>query len=199
MQRDEIMKTSIRYILLGVLALCSGPVAASGPSAEALALTCAGCHGTDGSSAGPSIPSIAAMDPDVFIDMMLGYKAGLYNSTIMNRIAMGYTDEQIEGMAWFFARQRLRLRPQPHDPALAEVGRRLHDNHCEKCHTGGGRPGDAGTLAGQWMPYLEYSMADFLSGKRQWPRRMKRTVEAAIEEEGEQAVPALIHYYGSQH
>ncbi len=203
MQRDDTMTKHVRYLLLTTMTLLPGAAmaaapAAAGPSAEALAFTCAGCHGTDGSSAGPSIPSIAGMDPEVFIDVMRAYQSDQHNSTIMNRIAKGYSDAQIEGMAWFFARQRLHLRPQPHDTALAARGAELHEKHCEKCHENGGRPGDAGTLAGQWMPYLEYTMADFLAGKREWPRKMKRKVDAAIEEEGEQAVPALIHYYGSQ-
>jgi sulfide dehydrogenase cytochrome subunit len=42
-------------------------------------------------------------------------------------------------------------------------------------------------------------MADFMQGHRQWPRKMERKVDAAIEAKGEQAVPALVHYYGSQH
>ncbi|SCZ60143.1 c-type cytochrome [Thiohalomonas denitrificans] len=193
------MTNNIRYLLLAVLALLSGAAFAAGPSASALAFTCAGCHGTDGSSVGPSSPSIAGMDPEVFIDMMQAYRADQHNATIMNRIAKAYSDEQIEDMAWFFARQRLNTGPQPHDEALAAKGARLHERHCEKCHEEGGRPGDAGTLAAQWMPYLEFTMSDFLAGKREWPRKMERKVDAAIAEEGEQAVPALIHYYGSQH
>jgi sulfide dehydrogenase cytochrome subunit len=204
MQRDDTMTKNVRYLLLTALALLPGAAmaaapAAAGPSAQALAFTCAGCHGTDGSSVGPSSPSIAGMDPEVFIDAMNAYRADQRNSTIMNRIAKGYSDEQIKGMAWFFAGQRLYLGPQTHDTVLAARGAELHEKHCEKCHEEGGRPGDAGTLAGQWMPYLEYTMADFLAGKREWPRKMKRKVDAATAEQGEQAIPALIHYYASQH
>lgn len=184
--------------VLVLLALPLAPAAGAGPSAEALAYTCAGCHGTDGSSAGPSSPSIAAMDPEVFIDAMRDYKNDWRVSTIMNRIARGYSDEQIAGMARFFARQRLRPAPQSYDPGLAALGADLHERYCENCHDGGGRPGDAGTLAGQWMPYLEFTMADYLQGQRQWPRKMKREVDGAIDEAGERALPALIHFYGSQ-
>ena len=191
------MKRSIRTLLLAAAASLPA-IAAAGPSGQALAFTCAGCHGTDGSSVGPSSPSIAAMDPYVFIDAMQGYKADARNSTIMNRIAKGYSDEQIEAMAWFFAKQPLRLRPQAVDETLVARGAELHDRHCEKCHEKGGRPGDSGTLAGQWMPYLEFTMADFLSGKRAYPRKMERKVKAAVSEGGNQAVEALIHYYAGQ-
>ncbi|MCG7916123.1 MAG: hypothetical protein B6D70_00600 [gamma proteobacterium symbiont of Stewartia floridana] len=192
------MKKKMPYLLLG-LAVLFPATAAAAPTGQALAFTCAGCHGTDGSSVGPSSPSIAGMDPEVFIDAMQGYKFDERNSTIMNRIAKGYNDEQIKSMAWFFAKQTLRLKPQKYDAEMAKLGAKLHDEYCEKCHEDGGKPGDAGTLAGQWMPYLHYTMEDFIDGRREYPRKMRRKVDAAIEAEGDRAMPALIHYYGSQH
>ena len=183
---------------LALMALPIGTPLAEGPSAVALAYTCAGCHGTDGSSAGPSSPSIAAMDAEVFVDAMQDYKADKRNSTIMNRIAKGYTDQQIVGMAEFFARQPLRLRPQQHDAAKAAVGSELHQKYCEKCHEDGGRPGDSGILAGQWLPYLEFAMSDFVAGRREWPRKMQRKVDEAVAAGGSEAIPALLHYYASQ-
>lgn len=198
MQRNEItMSKKIRHLLLLLLALLPVSVNAD-PSGQAMAFTCAGCHGTDGSSVGPSMPAIAGMDPEVFVDAMKAYRNDQRNSTIMNRMAKAYSDEQFKAMAWFFASQRLHLTPQVHNKALAARGARLHKQHCEKCHDNGGQPGDAGTLAGQWMPYLKYTMDDFIANKRKWPRKMKRKVDAAIAEEGERAISALIHYYGSQ-
>lgn len=198
MKRDDTMSMKVRNLLLAVLALAPAAVLAA-PSGQALSFTCAGCHGTDGSSVGPSMPAIAGMDPGVFIDAMKAYREDQRNPTIMNRMAKAYTDEQFKEMAWFFAGQRLHSMPQKHDAALAARGAELHKKHCEKCHEKGGRPGDAGTLAGQWMPYLEYTLADLLNGKREWPRKMKRKIDAAVADEGKDALPALIHYYGSQH
>ncbi len=188
--------------IAAALALTALPLTAplaGEPTGQALAFTCAGCHGTDGSSVGPSSPSIAGMDPDVFIDAMTAYREDKRNSTIMNRIAKGYTDEQIWAMGRFFYQQKLRVLPQKTDPALAKLGKELHDEYCEKCHEFGGKPGDSGTLAGQWIPYLEFSMADFIAGRRPYPRKMQRKVDAALEAQGDKAVQALINYYGSQH
>ena len=196
--KKNTMSKNVRGLLLVLVALL--PVTAlAEPSGRALSFTCAGCHGTDGSSVGPSSPSIAAMDPDVFIDAMQAYKRDARNSTIMNRIAKAYNDKQIKAMAWFFAKQPLHLQAQQHDAELAKVGAKLHVEYCEKCHNNGGKPGDSGTLAGQWIPYLNHSMEDFLKGRREYPRKMKRMVDAAIEAEGDRAIRALNHYYGSQH
>lgn len=198
MQRDQTMKRTARNLLLASLALLPGTLLAEGPSAQALAFTCAGCHGTDGSSVGPSSPSIAGMDPEVFVDVMQAYKSDQRNSTIMNRIAKGYTDEQIQGMSRFFARQPLQRSPQQYDPVLAEQGKVLHEEYCDKCHSEGGREADSGILAGQWMPYLEFSLNDYIEGRRPYPRKMKRKVDAVLKDHGEAARAALIHYYGSQ-
>jgi sulfide dehydrogenase cytochrome subunit len=193
------MKPQALYLALFLLGLPVAAASAAGPSGQALAFTCAGCHGTDGSSVGPSSPSIAQLDPDAFIDAMHDYRADRRNATIMNRIARAYSDGQIEAMAAFFYRQKLRPQAQEHDPALAGLGRELHDRYCEKCHINGGEPSDAGILAGQWMPYLAFTLEDFRLGKREWPRKMQRKVDAAVAAQGDQALPALIHYYGSQH
>ncbi|WP_200285837.1 c-type cytochrome [Rhabdochromatium marinum] len=197
MNHKNTLPKHLRNLLL---AACTALPAAgvARPSGQALAFTCAGCHGTDGSSVGPSMPAIAGMDPEVFVDAMQAYREDKRNPSIMNRIAKAYSDEQLEDMGWFFASQRLRVFPQAYDAALAAQGLELHQQYCEKCHENGGLPGDAGTLAGQWIPYLHYTMEDFINGKRQWPRKMKRKVEAAIEAAGDQAIPALVNYYGSQ-
>jgi sulfide dehydrogenase cytochrome subunit len=193
-----MMKKKNRNLIFGILAMVPMILQAD-PTGQALAFTCAGCHGTDGSSVGPSSPSIAGMDPDVFIDAMEAYQLDERNSTIMNRIAKGYSEEQIKAMAWFFAKQPLLVMPQDHDTELAKLGAKLHDKYCEKCHEDGGKPGDAGTLAGQWMPYLHNTMEDFIAGQREYPRKMQRKVDAAIDAEGDQALPALLHFYGSHH
>lgn len=192
------MTRSTLYSAIALLALASGTTVADGVSPVMLAYTCAGCHGTDGSSVGPSSPHIAAMNKEYFVESMKAFKEDGKNSTIMNRIAKGYTDEQIEGMADFFAKQTLRLSAQEHDAKLAEQGAKFHDKYCEKCHEGGGKdPSDSGTLAGQWMPYLHFSMADFQSGAREMPKKMKTKVQELTKEHGDEAMAALIQYYGS--
>lgn len=79
MYKENTMNHNVCAVLLIILALFPLTLLAS-PSGQALAFTCAGCHGTDGSSVGPSSPSIAGMDPDVFIDVMKGYQQNKRNS-----------------------------------------------------------------------------------------------------------------------
>ncbi len=67
-----------------------------------LANPCAGCHGTDGASPG-SIPSIKGLPSSYLVSAMKAFKADKRKGTVMNRIAKGYTDEEIELMAKHFS------------------------------------------------------------------------------------------------
>ncbi|MGD2119158.1 MAG: c-type cytochrome, partial [Chromatiales bacterium] len=89
---------AIKAALVACGLAMAGTALASGPSAEALAYTCAGCHGTNGQSNGPASPTLAGMSKPVMVETMKGFKSGDIPSTIMGRIAKGYTDEQFEAM-----------------------------------------------------------------------------------------------------
>lgn len=67
-----------------------------------LAGSCANCHGTDGLSPG-IIPSIAGAPEDVLAEQLLGFKSGEIEGTVMNRIARGYEDEELQALASYFS------------------------------------------------------------------------------------------------
>ncbi|ESQ14081.1 MAG: hypothetical protein N838_12965 [Thiohalocapsa sp. PB-PSB1] len=186
----------------GTLALSASTGAiADGASAKMLADTCAGCHGTNGLSAGPASPSIAAMDPVVFVDTMLAFQSGDMYSTIMGRIAKGYTEEEFEKMAEYFHQQEYKPATQQYDQAMVDKGAKLHDEYCEKCHVEGGKPvpeeGDYYILAGQWTPYLINSMSDFQNDRRELPKKMRKKLDAMFEAEGEDSINALYAFYAA--
>lgn len=177
----------------------AGTTLAGTPSATMLANSCAGCHGTNGSSVGPASPSIAGISVDYFIETMEAYQDGSRPSTIMTRIAKGYTKQELKLMAEFFAKQPFVRQAQQHDAKLAKQGAKLHKKYCEKCHEDGGRSSedDAGILAGQWSPYVRYTMEDFLNGKRSMEKKMKKKLEDLREKSGDEGIEQLMHYYSS--
>lgn len=70
---------------------------------EALANACALCHGTDGRGV-KKIPKInSELTVADFIATMKGYADGTEGATIMDRVAKGLTDEEIEQLAEYFA------------------------------------------------------------------------------------------------
>ena len=183
-------------VILGSSALLGVGQLSAAPTASMLADTCAGCHGPDGSSVGPAIPSIAGMSAEYFNTTMAEYKTGERYSTIMTRIAKGYTDEEIALMADFFAGKEFVRFAQDVDATKVKAGEKLYGKSCEKCHEdNGASPGDdAGILAGQWLPYLNYTMADFTSDRREMPKKMKKAVEKLSDEQ----LDAVNQFFASQ-
>ena len=195
------LKTSLQGVLFACGLLAGGTALAATPSAAMLGNTCAGCHGTHGNSQGPATPTIAGISGEYFIEAMQAYKDGSRPSTIMTRIAKGYTDEEIKSMAGFFAKQKFdRSKSQKTDANMVKKGEKLHKKYCEKCHEDGGRSteDDAGILAGQWMPYLDYTLTDFMNGSREMPKKMKKKVEQMHKRTGDEGIQQLLHFYGSQ-
>jgi cytochrome subunit of sulfide dehydrogenase len=70
-----------------------------------MAATCTHCHGTGGRSDGMT-PSLAGVDKAHMAQQMKDFKTGKRPGTIMHQLAKGYTDEQIEQMAAYFAAQK---------------------------------------------------------------------------------------------
>lgn len=66
------------------------------------AAACASCHGTHGMAV-EGAESIAGIPKARFQQRMLDYKAGKKSATIMHQIAKGYSDEQLEQLAGYFA------------------------------------------------------------------------------------------------
>jgi len=198
------------------------PVAADGASSEMLSNTCLGCHGPGGNSLGPATPSISGMSELYIIGAMLAYKYDndedkvdeiieadedfedveffARTSTVMNRISKGYSEADIKLIAKHFANLPFERADQTANAEQAASGAKLHEAHCEKCHEDGGSSAedDAGVLAGQWAPYLVYTMADFASGDRDMPKKMKKQMQEAHESAGDDAMRDLIQFYANQ-
>lgn len=94
-----------RTLLVLFFTLLSAPASAAGPSAILLAGTCATCHGVDGRNTG-SIPTIATMDATNLRDALIAFKKDERKGTIMNRIAKGYTDKEIEAVARYLGSRK---------------------------------------------------------------------------------------------
>ena len=188
-------KKSLAMLLGSVLLLGSGQLMA-GPSATLLGDTCAGCHGTDGASNGPATPSIAGLSAEYFNTVMAEYAEDARASTIMGRIARGYTKEEIALMGDHFAGKPMNKAKQELDAGKVAAGSKLYKKNCEKCHDEKGAlaDDDSGLLAGQWLPYLTYSMEDFRAGHRDMPKKMKKKVKKLSDAQIEE----LLQFFASQ-
>lgn len=85
-----------------VLAGAGGPALADDQRSLIMANTCYSCHGTDGHSVG-AMPSIAGKSESFIINALRRFRNGDKPSTVMDRIAKGFTDAEIAALAKHFS------------------------------------------------------------------------------------------------
>ena len=102
------MKMMTPLILaLQVLPNASSAFAAPPVSAgERLAATCTACHGAGGTTTGNTLPPLAGQPKEALLASLKAFKEGSRPATIMTQLARGYTDEQLEQIAAWFAAQK---------------------------------------------------------------------------------------------
>ena len=65
------------------------------------------CHGSDGRTVTKDEVALAGLPRDHIATQMRAFRDGSRPATVMHQIAKGYTDEQIDSLAaWFAARKR---------------------------------------------------------------------------------------------
>lgn len=109
-QGDVVMNKS-RWLIAAIVgigiaspAIANPAAAPKGPPAEILAATCSTCHGVDGTGSGP-IPAIKGRPAVLLESQLKGFKSGELPSTVMGRLAKGFSDTQLEALAKHFGAQ----------------------------------------------------------------------------------------------
>ncbi|MGY4827119.1 c-type cytochrome [Sphaerotilaceae bacterium SBD11-9] len=93
------------------LALFCAFAAQAQPSAAALqrrslAATCAACHGTDGRAQPEAgLIGLRGRDKGYLLAQLTAFRNGTRPATVMQQIAKGYTPEQLDQLAAYFAAQ----------------------------------------------------------------------------------------------
>jgi len=177
---------------------------------DALVDGCNGCHGDNGVSQWPDVPTIAGIDAFGHADALFlfrdeerpcsesAYRQGDTGRapTTMCAITADLSDEDIEALGDSYAALPFVAAVQEFDAALAANGAAIHAAQCDRCHSEGGSNAEdeASILAGQWMGYMENTFAEYASGDRPQDKTMKAKMDALSTDD----VKALVHYYASQ-
>lgn len=99
------------YRLLVIVSVVVHASASAEPSArhttESLTLTCSTCHWIESSKPGPDtgsgIPTLHGRSAAELLKKLREYRSSVGDPTIMNRIARGYSDEELVRIAEFIA------------------------------------------------------------------------------------------------
>lgn len=194
-----MLLTRIAIALMGTSILLAAPAGAAEPNLAAmLSNTCAGCHGTNGASMGPSMPVIAGQPKEYLSETLKKFKNGERPSSIMGRLMKAYSEEDIKLMAEFYASHPFVRQKQEVDAGKVALGKQLHNERCKKCHIDNGHDSeDGGILAGQWKQYLAISLNEFRASARSMPRKMAEKINGE-EPLTPEDIQALVDFYASQ-
>lgn len=97
-------RTLVALLLAGSATWAS----AQSPDAQQVrswAAACSNCHGTNGHALSGMEP-LAGVGKDDIVKKMMDFKTGRKPATIMHQLAKGYSDEQIQAIAGYFAAQK---------------------------------------------------------------------------------------------
>ena len=186
--------------MFAVQAAAAPAVPSSPRVAEIVASRCALCHGPEGESASAVYPRLAAQHPDYIAKQLKDFRDGRRKSETMAEMAKGLQDEDIAGLAAFFAGRKAASR-QPGDVDFAAVGKFIFQRGnsysgvpaCASCHGANGH----GTqqlprLAGQHPAYLEIQLKEFSKRERTNDNAVMHTVAAKLTELETRAVSIYI-------
>jgi cytochrome c553 len=158
---------------------------------------CAACHGADGNSTTPNIPSLAGQPEFFLLNQLILMREGVRQVEVMAPFIMGLTDAEAEAIAKHFAALEAKASGEIIDPALAERGAGLAANlRCASCHLP--------SFAGQnQMPRLAKQRADYMIEAMKALRDDKRSgadtqMTAVIIGVSDADLAALAHYAASR-
>ena len=88
---------------IGFVSIAAATVAWAEPPAGAA--SCSGCHPASARVASP-VPRLNGLDRAAIVRAMQEFRSGQRTGTVMDRIAKGFTDEEIQAIAAWYATQR---------------------------------------------------------------------------------------------
>jgi cytochrome c553 len=201
MKNDVGVLVAAMATLLSAQVLAAPPVAAGSPRvAEIVASRCALCHGPQGESASAVYPRLAAQHPDYIAKQLKDFRDGRRKSETMADMVKGLQDEDIAGLAAFFASRKAASR-QAGDGDFAAVGKFIFQRGnpysgvpaCASCHgVNGHGTQQLPRLAGQHPAYIEVQLKEFSKRERTNDNAVMHTVAAKLTELETRAVAVFI-------
>lgn len=187
----------MRNSLTALAIACLAGTALARGDIEVLARSCNNCHGVGGVSAGATMPSIGGLPKEYLRNIMKQWKYDERSGITMPRIVKGFSDDEIDALAAYYARQPWVPAPQKASSELLARGKAAVEGKCEDCHgmNGDDPDVDAPRLNGQWSRYMELELEKYRSGEFKMPhRKMRRAVHETKPAES----AAAAQWFGAQ-
>jgi cytochrome c553 len=155
---------------------CLTALSAAAQSVQARLPICLACHGQNGQSENPEVPSLGAQQAFYVTVQLLMFRERMRVVDPMNEMAKGLSDDDLQGFADAIAKLPAPKPAEgPVDAARMERARALAEqNHCNVCHT----PNFAGQ---QNVPRIADQREDYLvKALRGYKDNSRRGYDAAM-------------------
>jgi cytochrome c553 len=159
---DAQMDNIALYYAMQRPARAQTPAPGDQATGKGAAAACAGCHGAQGVSADPTIPSLAGQDAQYLAATLKAYKDGSRSDATMKSLAASLDERVAKDLAVYYAAQS----PAPAPRQRATVAD--WTQKCDRCHGVDGNSTDprSPALAAQRVDYLERVLHMYQTGAR---------------------------------
>jgi len=129
---------------------------------------CAACHGADGNSPAPAIPSLAGQPRQFIVTALFMFREGRRVNDAMTPFVAKLSNTDLNDLALYFSAQKLTPPTRKAEPDIVALGRAITEkNNCVQCHkadlTG---QQHIPRVAGQHKDYLLEQLKSFKAAKR---------------------------------
>jgi cytochrome c553 len=155
-------------VALPLVFFARSAAAADPAAAHEKALACAVCHGLEGNSTNPAMPSLAGQPAQFIATSLFLYRQGTRKDPQMTPVAANLTNAEINELAEYFSRQKPAAPSRKTSPENTVAAKRLAAQYyCVQCHG----PKLTGLqhiprLAGQQFEYLRTQLRGFKAQTR---------------------------------
>lgn len=186
------------FLLAAIVALPAGRLQAAADVAagQEKARVCSGCHGENGVSSIPGVPSLAGQQDQFLQWQLVFFRSGRRPNPAMSVISEGLSDADIRNLGAYYHSlpYNTKVPGGRGDAELAAKGQVVAEQHrCANCHTDTFR-GEraAAAIADQREEYLVKALTDYRSAARPSVGVAAMTEAAAGLDDGE--IAAVSHY-----
>jgi cytochrome c553 len=195
---ENVWRPLVSRLIPGLAAaiFCVGAAQAQSPAfAEKLQL-CGACHGADGNSQIPNIPSLAGQPAFFILNQLFLMREGVRKVEAMAAIVKDLKDEDLNALSEHYSKLPPKASAEPIDPAQVKRGTEIAAAKlCASCHLP--------TLAGQEqvprvskqrVDYLIHAMKAYRDGNRPGADTLMSGIVAGMSDAD---LTALAHYAAS--
>ena len=171
-------------------------VPASAQTVDERLPTCLACHGKNGTSAIPTVPSLGGMPVNYLLSQLYLFRENIRKVDPMNAMAAGLSDDDLRTLGALFNK----MPAPPPTPALtaaeeASGADLVEKYHCNSCHMPNlSGQGTIPHIAGQHVEYVKQALVTYKNNTR---RGYSPAMNEAVQAVEDADIPLLARYVSS--